>query len=282
MQRTKRQRFGLITFVVLIIAATLVTVEPWKKSSKDLQTSLVAKAPPTDMRLEWTELSTGYPQASTTDTIRSYSGFDLGYNEQFEQASWVAYVLTRNEIESGTVSRTDNFRADTTIATGSSGLSDFRRSGFDRGHLAPAGDMKWSRLAMNESFLMSNMSPQAPFFNRGIWKRLEEQVRNWAIDKDSLYVITGPVLEPIDSLIGENEVGVPGYFFKVLADLSPPHHSFIAFLLPNARSTDELLEFAITVDSLEKVTGYDFFAAAPDQVVVEWLEQQLDLDQWPL
>ena len=280
MNRTKRQRFGLITFVVLIIAAYLVTVEPWKKSSSELQTSLVSEAPPADIRIEWTKLSTGYPTAFTTDTIRSYSGFDLGYNEQFEQASWVAYVLTRTEIESGTVNRTDNFRPDTTIVTGSSVLSDYRGSGFDRGHLAPAGDMKWSRLAMNESFLMSNMSPQVPSFNRGIWKRLEERVRDFAIEKDSLYVVTGPILDPIDSLIGENEVGVPGYYFKVLADLSPPDHSFIAFLLPNARSSDELLEFAITVDSLEKVTGYDFFATAPDQVVVQWLEQQLDLDSW--
>jgi len=277
---TKRQRFGLITFVVLIIAAILVTVEPWKKSSNELQTSLAAGAPPAEIRIEWIELSTGYPTAFTTDTIRSYSGFDLGYNEQYEQASWVAYVLTRNEIESGTVNRTDNFRPDTTIVTGSSGLSDYRGSGFDRGHLAPAGDMKWSRLAMSESFLMSNMSPQAPSFNRGIWKKLEERVRDWAIDKDSLYVVTGPILDPIDSLIGENQVGVPDYYFKVLADLSPPDHSFIAFLLPNARSSDELLEFAITVDSLEKVTGYNFFASAPDQVMVEWLEQQFDLDHW--
>lgn len=280
MQLSKKQRFGLITFILLVIAAILVTFEPWKKSSTALRTSLVSETPPANIHIEWNELLTGYPNAFTTDTIRSYTGFDLGYNEQFEQASWVAYILTREEIESGTVNRTDNFRPDTSIATGSAGLADYRGSGFDRGHLAPAGDMKWSKVAMSESFLMSNMSPQTPSFNRGVWKKLEEQVRDWAIEKESLYVVTGPVLESIDTHIGENEVGVPGHYFKVLVDLSPPDHSLIAFLLPNTRSSEDLLTFAITVDSLEQVTGYDFFASAPDQKMIEWLERQLDLDSW--
>ena len=135
-------------------------------------------------------------------------------------------------------------------------------------------------MAMSESFLMSNMSPQAPSFNRGVWRKLETQVRDWAVQKDSIYVITGPVLNPIDTLIGKNEVGVPKYYFKVLVDLSPPDHSFIAFLLPNSGSSMDLDHFAISVDSLELVTGYDFFASAPDLEVIEWLEGKLDLDSW--
>lgn len=280
MSLSKNHRFGLIVFFILLIAAFLVTVEPWKNSSSKLQTSFVSEGPPPNINIEWNNLSSGYPLTTTTDTIRSYKGFDLGYNEQFEQASWVAYVLTRGEIESGYVDRTNNFRPDSTIATGSASLKDYRGSGFDRGHLAPAGDMKWNQIAMSESFLMSNMSPQAPSFNRGIWKRLEEHVRSWAIEKDSLYVITGPVLEPIDSFIGENEVGVPGLYFKVLVDLSPPNHDFIAFLLPNTGSSDDLDDYAITVDSLEVITGYDFFASAPDQLGIDWLEKHLDLDRW--
>ena len=192
----------------------------------------------------------------------------------------MAYVITREEIESGHINRTDNFRSDPSIASGSASLKDYRGSGFDRGHLAPAGDMKWDQEAMSESFLMSNMSPQNPSFNRGIWKRLEEQVRSWAQEKDSLYVITGPVLEPIDSFIGENEVGVPGAYFKVLADLSPPDHSFIAFLIPNTGSSEDLDSYAVTVDSLEIITGYDFFASAPNQEVIRWLEKRFDPDSW--
>lgn len=277
---SKKQRFGLITLIVLLIIAYLVTVEPWKKASGDLQTSLGPESPPAAITLRWESLATGYPQAYTTDTIRSYTGFDLGYNEQFEQASWVVYVLTRREVESELVERTDNFRSDTSITTGSAAPEDYRGSGFDRGHLAPAGDMRWNQAAMSESFLMSNMSPQEPSFNRGVWRRLEEQVRDWAVEMDSIYVVTGPVLEPIDSVIGINGVGIPGYYFKVLVDLSPPGHSFIAFLLPNSGSSEDPKRFAVTVDSLEKVTGYDFFASAPDQEVIQWLEKQLDLDRW--
>ena len=280
MQISKTQRFGLITFFVLIVIAYLVTTEPWKKRTRELQTSMGSETSAMAIVIAWNDLSTGYPHALTADTILSYSGFDLGYNEQYEQAAWVAYVLTREEVEWGIVERTDNFRADTNLSTGSASPADYQGSGFDRGHLAPAGDMQWNPTAMSESFLMSNMSPQLPGFNRGIWKKLESEVRNWALEKDSIYVITGPVLAPIDSFIGENQVGVPQYFYKVLVDLSPPDHSLIAFLLPNSASSDSLLQFAIPVDSLEQITGYDFFAGAPNQEMVDWLERQLDLGSW--
>lgn len=276
---SKNQRFGLITFFALIAASVLVTIEPWKGTVKHLETSMADAAPPS-VHIQWDHLYEGYPETQLADTIRSYHGFDLAYNETFEQASWVAYVLTRDEVEQGTVPRTDNFRPDTTIPTGSAVPGDYRGSGYDRGHLAPAADMKWDPLAMSESFLLSNMSPQVPAFNRGIWRKLEERVRDWAIEKDSLYVITGPVLNSVQSTIGSNQVGVPAYYFKVLVDLSPPNHSIMAFLLPNERSTAELSLFAVTIDSLERFTGYDFFANAPDQDVVDWLEAHLDLAGW--
>lgn len=276
MTMSKQHRFGLITFFILIILAILVTIEPWKKDSGSVKTSLV-EAPPTPITIRWDNLATAYPGGTNTDTIRSYKGFDLGYNEASEQASWVVYILTREEVEKGSEARTDNFRADKSISSGSAALSDYRGSGYDRGHLAPAGDMKWDHEAMSQSFLMSNMSPQAPSFNRGIWKQLEEQVRDWAVEKDSLYVVSGPVLTSIESSIGENQVGVPGYYFKVIVDLSPPDHGMIAFLLPNQRSDAELISYAISVDSLESYTGYDFFARAPDQNSIEWLEKHADL-----
>ena len=109
----------------------------------------------------------------------SHLGYTLSYNEKHEQASWVAYELTAGELR-GTIARTDNFKADASVTTGSASLADYRGSGFDRGHLAPAADMKWSREVMSESFFMSNMSPQEPGFNRGIWKKLEGKVRDWA------------------------------------------------------------------------------------------------------
>ncbi len=279
MSMTKKERWGLIAFIILIIASILVTTEPWKRSTAEMRGALEPEAPPT-IAIKWIDLALGYPLAHTGDTILTYTGFHLAYNEQFEQAAWVAYVLTRDEIESGTIERTNNFRADTSIASGSASPADYRRSGFDRGHLAPAGDMKWDHLAMSQSFLMSNMSPQRPSFNRGIWRKLETKVRNWAMEKDSIYVITGPLFSPGDSLIGENGVGVPGHYFKVLVDLSPPDHDMIAFLLPNSGSSEDLIQFAITVDSLEQLTGYDFFSVAPDQEMIEWLEQRIEPGNW--
>jgi endonuclease G len=277
---TKNQRFGLIVFIFLIIAAILVTMEPWKRSGTALRGALVADVPPASLSIRWDNLASGYPLTHTSDTILKYTGFDLGYNEQFEQAAWVAYVLSREEIESGTVDRTDNFREDTSISTGSAAPADYRGSGFDRGHLAPAGDMKWDELAMSQSFLMSNMSPQTPAFNRGIWRRLETKVRDWAVEKDSIYVITGPLFSPKDSLIGENGVGIPGFYFKVLVDLSPPDHDMIAFLLPNSGSSEELMTFSITVDSLEQLSAYDFFGGAPDQELIRWLEARIEPGNW--
>lgn len=275
---SRNHKFGLISFFILGIAAILVTIEPWNKGTGSMETSLV-EAPPSRTIL-WDNLAAGYPETSMTDTIRSYKGFDLGYNEENEQASWVVYVLTRNKVEQGSEARTNNFRADTTISTGSAALSDYRGSGFHRGHLAPAGDMKWDREAMSHSFLLSNMSPQNPSFNQGIWKKLEQQVRDWAIEKDSIYVVCGPVLHTVEKSIGQNEVGIPGYYFKIVVDLSPPDHAMIAFLLPNKGSGEDLNNYVISVDSLESFTGYNFFASAPEQAIIDWLEKKPDLFGW--
>ncbi len=276
MTMSKQHRFGLITFFILIILAIVVTIEPWKKHTVSAETSTL-EAPPAPILISWETLSSAYPETGLDDTIRSYKGFDLGYNEANEQASWVIYVLTRAEVEEGRVGRSDNFRSDKSISTGSASLADYRGSGYDRGHLAPAGDMKWDREAMSQSFLLSNMSPQEPSFNRGIWKELEEQVRQWAIEKDSLLIVSGPVLSDIKSSIGENQVGIPLYYYKVVVDLSPPGHGMIAFLLPNKGSDKDLFHYAISVDSLESFTGYDFFVSGPDQRSLEWLEKHPDL-----
>lgn len=279
MSLSKNQRFGLITFAALIAASVLVTWEPWKDWKSQMETSLGA-APPAGLSLSLRNLSAGYPASPFPDPVHSYRGFDLAYNEDHEQASWVAYVITREEVEQGLVPRSDDFRPDTLIRTGSASLADYRGSGFDRGHLAPAADMKWDPLAMSESFLMSNMSPQPPAFNRNIWRRLEEQVRQWALEKDSLFVVTGPVLSSVNGSIGTNQVGIPGYYFKVLADLSPPEHTMIAFLVPTSASREDFMRFAITVDSLEQFTGYDFFAMAGDPQSIDWLEAHLLTDHW--
>lgn len=152
------------------------------------------------------------------------------------------------------------------VRTGSAELSDYRGSGYDRGHLAPAADMKWSPTAMSESFYMSNMSPQRPRFNRGMWKRLEEKVRTWATESEEIYVVTGPVLSDNLPTIGANQVAVPEYYYKVILDFKEPELKGIGFILANQSSTQPLATYAVTIDSVEVVTGIDFFPAIEDSL----------------
>ena len=224
--------------------------------------------------------------AAEDHEIHTYSGFTLCYRESYEDAEWVAYVLTKAELNTVT-GRSDDFRPDTKISTGSATLADYKASGYDRGHLAPAADMEWSKESCSESFLMSNMTPQSPQFNRGLWKTLEEQVRNWADSFGEVYVVTGPVLEKEASeypSIGENKVAVPEYFYKVLmakVDSSDDYRTAlaIAFILPNQKCDGDIWDYAVSIDEVESRTGLDFFSMLPDERETE-LEGKTELSDW--
>jgi len=218
------------------------------------------------------------PRPKPEDVIIRHVGYTLSYNETHEQANWVAYELTLEEVN-GIFERTNDFRPDPMVKTGSATLADYRGSGYDRGHLAPAGDMKWSAIAMSESFYMSNMSPQRPSFNRGIWKRLEEQVRKLAVDNKSVYIATGGVLIPGLIRIGPNQVSVPEKFYKVILDYQEPELKGIGFILPNKGSKEPLQNYAVTIDKVESVTGIDFFYALPDEIEEE-IESKINLSKW--
>jgi len=215
-----------------------------------------------------------YLPFSTTNQIINHTYYTLPYSEQNEQAEWVAYELTKSRVY-GEVSRTDNFREDPLIKTGSAILSDYKGSGYDRGHLAPAGDMKFSKTAMSESFYMSNMSPQTPGFNRGIWKKLEGQVRIWAVENEHIYVVTGGILSSKIGSIG-NGVTIPKYYYKVILDYNEPEIKAIALILPNEKGTKQLDEYIVSIDRVENLTGIDFFPALPDD-----LENKLEADSDP-
>lgn len=204
--------------------------------------------------------------------LTRHFAYTLLYNEKHEQAAWVAYQLTKNETVR-VYERSNDFNEDPLIASGSATDFDYKRSGYDRGHLAPAADMGWSATAMRESFYYSNMSPQDPGFNRGIWKRLEEQVRTWAWENEAIYVVTGPVLTTNLSQIGINDVSIPNYYYKVILDYSQPAIKAIAFLMPNQSSKASLQSYVVTINELEQLTGINFFPALPDKQE-EQLENQ--------
>ncbi len=197
-----------------------------------------------------------YP-TSTYNQVIKHQYYTLSYSEEDEQAEWVAYKLTPASFSN--IKRDENFREDNSVTTGSATLADYKNSGYDRGHLAPAADMSINSTAMSESFFMSNMSPQVASFNRGIWKELESQVRNWAKSNDSLFVVTGPILDHSIGAIGINQVTVPRAYYKTIVFFKNNNINGIAFLLPNAKSTKPINFYMTSIDSIELVTGIDFY-----------------------
>ncbi len=144
---------------------------------------------------------------------------------------------------------------------------DYTRSGYDRGHMAPAGDMKWSAKAMRESFYLSNICPQKPGLNRGIWKDLEEQARLWAKENGSLLIVTGPVITDDLKRLGKNRVGIPKTFYKVICTITNGKPEGVGFLFDNKDyGKTPLKSMMIPIDSVEKVTGIDFFPSLPDSI----------------
>lgn len=217
-----------------------------------------------------------WPAYSATDAVIERPYYTIRYNEEHEQAMWVAYKLVADSLAQPTFDRKDDFREDTRVRTGSASLADYKGSGYDRGHLAPAADFSYDEFALSQSFYMSNMSPQDPSFNRGIWKKLEDQVRDWAKANNAIYVVTGPVLNKKFKTIGKNEVSVPEYYYKIVLDIEKPEVKAIAFLMKNEKSSAELSSFVVTIDEIEKLTQLDFFPSIPDE-----LENALEATKQP-
>lgn len=157
------------------------------------------------------------------DIILRKTAFTLKYNEKTKQADWVAYELTLDEVFGSEAKRSNAFKTDKDITSGTATNDDYKYSGFDRGHLAPAADMKFSKTAMEESFLFTNICPQNPTFNRGMWASLEAMVRYWALVNEAILVVSGPIFySPEFKTIGETKVGIPDAFFKVILDYREP------------------------------------------------------------
>jgi len=197
------------------------------------------------------------PRYEADDTIIIHRGYTLSYNSKYKQANWVAYLLTKDK----TVKRFQRgeFFAPDPLIPGTDFKVDYLKSGYDRGHLAPAADMGYSMETMVQSFFYSNMSPQLPRFNRGAWKKLEMQVRNWAVEYDSLYGVTGPIFDSVMPTIGPHRVAVPKAYYKVLLQKRNGEWFGIGFVLPNASLKGDIMQYATSIDKVEALTGIDFF-----------------------
>ncbi len=211
------------------------------------------------------------------NVVRHYSGFTSYFNPETHIPNCVAYEIIESET-TGDEPRKKSFEADHTI-DGCAESSDYRNSGYDRGHMAPAADMKWSKEAMEESFLMTNICPQVKSLNSGIWHRLEQRVREWAARDSSIIVVCGPIFTPGKPVeqIGEIGVAVPHRFFKAL--YAPGRNIGIAFIFDNDKVKGELRKYAVTIDSVERETGLDLFYNLPDDIENE-VENQCNYKLW--
>lgn len=203
--------------------------------------------------------------SSTTNQIIRHDYYTLSYSEKHEQAEWVAYELKKNYVKNNDFKR-PYFIEDPKVKTGSADWRNYKKSGYDKGHLCPAGDMEFAIKAYNDTFFTSNISPQLHDFNGGIWNRLEQKVRYWATKYDGIYVVTGGILHPSLQTIGKEKVSVPNYFYKILLDYSNGQYRMIAFLVPSKKSDKPLYDFVVSVDTVEKMTGIDFFPKLDDKI----------------
>ncbi|WP_333808899.1 DNA/RNA non-specific endonuclease [Flavobacterium sp.] len=216
-----------------------------------------------------------YP-TSTTHDIYNRDTYSFSYSEEHEQSEWVAYYLDSDDITAANFDR-PFFEQDPLVKTESADWRNYKKSGYDKGHLCPAGDRKRTLEDFVETFFTSNISPQQHDFNSGIWNRLEEKVRYWAVKHDGLYVVTGGVLSDNLKTIGKERVSVPNYFYKVL--LSKDWNKMIGFLVPHQDSNKPLYEFVVSVDEIEKLTGIDFYPNLPDKIETQ-LESKSDYKGW--
>ena len=213
---------------------------------------------------------------STTNDVYKRNTYVFSYSEEHEQSEWVAYYLDSDDVKSTNFDR-PFFEQDPLVESVSADWRNYKNSGYDKGHLCPAGDRKGSFDEYNETFFTSNISPQEHEFNSGVWNRLEEKVRYWALKNDGLYIVTGGVLTDNLKTIGKEKVSVPNYFYKVL--LSKDGSKMISFLVPHQDSDKPLYEFVVSVDEIEKMTGIDFYPNLPDNVENQ-LEAKSDYKGW--
>lgn len=219
-----------------------------------------------------------FTRATESQTIE-HIGYTVSYNQGLRNPNWVAYELTSEEVD-GTEPRDGDFIPDPLVRGKQATDEDYRKSGWDRGHLAPAADMKWSEQAMEESFYLSNISPQNNNLNRGVWKSIEEFTREKAKEYGKVLVVTGPVFKSEKGLgkIGKNKVIIPNAFFKVLLVKDGAYRG-IAFYCENVAGKKKLQAYTMSIDEIEEITHIDFFHRLPDDIE-ETVESSYEWDEW--
>lgn len=218
-----------------------------------------------------------------SERIMSRMNYTTSYNKKWKMPNWVAWKIDKSELKNNE-SRTNEFLPDPDLKESEAvTTNDYRGSGYDRGHMCPAGDNRYHWKAMQESFYMTNMCPQNHKLNSGDWNDLEEMCRFWAEKEDGLYVVCGPIVNSKSpKTIGRRQkVVVPDAFFKVILSTAGKQPRAVGFVFQNTNTRQHLGKYAMSVDEVEAMTGIDFFPALPNDVEA-MVEKQINLRSWGL
>lgn len=208
----------------------------------------------------------------------NHKAYTVDYNEEWRLPNWVAYSLTDKQTK-GPVERHNRFEPDPLVKGATAQYWDYKNTNYDRGHMVPAGDMKWDRTAMEECFYLSNICPQNHTMNEGDWNYLENRVRGWANFFGKVYVVCGPIVRENPEVIGGNCIAVPDSFYKVVLCNMRGDWNAIGFVMPNVAQQRNLSHYCRTVDYVERLTGIDFFHVLPDDVENR-IESSFNKENW--
>lgn len=221
------------------------------------------------------------PRGMSNEVLTS-EAMTVYFNPKFHIPNCVIYELTETEVtisDSPGAEKRKNYNYDKDPSTRNSPEHwDYRGSGYDRGHMAPAMDMKWSSEAMRQCFYMTNMCPQDHDLNGGAWRVLEEKIHRWGKRDKRLIIATGPIMGKSVKTTGKScAVAIPDAFYKVV--YAPEQGRAIGFIYPNEPVSGSFKKRAVTIDEVERLTGLDFFPSLPDNIE-NALESHANPDQW--
>lgn len=274
MAKKKKKKTSAGWLVAIIIAIlSFITGKSW--SEWDISQTILDQVkrytqeePAEQPADEWTIQQMEIPvmSAKKQGQVIHRTGYTLAYDAKTRTPQWVAWELTKKETQ-GTVERSNDFQPDPDVKGAKVVTKDYSHSGYDRGHMAPAADMKWSKKAMMESFYMSNICPQDHNLNTSDWSELENKSRQWARRFGKVYIVCGPIYNgKRNEYIGDHRVKVPDAFFKVVLINEKKKQCAMGFYFENEAGERKLQEYLVPVDHIEQLTGMDFFSALPDNL----------------
>ncbi|MBR5856054.1 MAG: DNA/RNA non-specific endonuclease [Bacteroidales bacterium] len=270
-KKKKPSKLQIILSVIFIATALILSlVEEWHTAT---QTQSVPEANVAALEI---------PALTGEEKLINYNGFTVNYNSKAKIPYWVAYSLESYETDGENTRTGKKFRPDKSLPYPQAEESDYRNSGWARGHMAPAADFKWSEEAMDDTFYFTNCCPQDVSLNGGMWSTLEKKTRSYAKKYGRVYVVTGPIIgKKRNGTIGEGGVTVPDSFFKALLVFDGKEYHTIAFVMKNGKQEGNMQKCAMSVNELEKRIGYDLFAALDDDIE-ERVEASYTLNIWAM